>query len=500
MRNCSMKKLQNSTIRVLQDLKDIIAYCEKNGFRPRLGSPFDLRINSIRQIVRKRTATNSGDVSEFVAGLEKITSFPTFEKAQKKQLHKQKNNRVQVRAQKMVQHYNEIEKIFPNVKILRALLGNDFYKKFLLADVNKLGLKVLADKINEFFDKYKERDEHSRKFTSTRNTEAFFKHAGIGVTDQDIKEIYDVYAKIGIKPSREPSKDGLSVKELGCIYGQLPTEFFSEHFSWIRHLFVRCSPLAQMCQKYVDGDIGGILSMLPQNLIDMYEFQQKNNMLDIPNKDLMDAGRLLFGWAREKRVDDDVKRYAKQYDKIKRIFPKLEVMRLWYGDKYFERFVSQDVDINAIKAISYYLDEEIEKIANEGNESRRNVEMLLKYTGFGVTDIDLQKIQQQDKYRNPSSHKLRISELSCLYNLRMDTVERILKDTLFRIQQKFFPYAVYHVYVEHKSVAEQSTLLDMLNTYLSLSKDKNKQVAEIEMLEAGRALYQMSVFAKQKLK
>ena len=82
----------------------------------------------------------------------------------------------------------------------------------------------------------------------------------------------------------------------------------------------------------------------------------------------------------------------------------------------------------------------------------------------------------------------------------MDTVERILKDTLFRIQQKFFPYAVYHVYVEHKSVAEQSTLLDMLNTYVSLSKDKNKQVAEIEMLEAGRALYQMSVFAKQKLK
>jgi hypothetical protein len=238
--------------------------------------------------------------------------------------------------------------------------------------------------------------------------------------------------------------------------------------------------------------------MLPQNLIDMYQFQQKNNMLDIPNKDLMDAGRLLFGWAREKRVDDDVKRYAKQYDQIKRLFPKLEVMRLWYGDKYFERFVSQDVDINAIKAISYYLDEEIEKIANESNESRRNVEMLLKYIGFGVTDIDLQKIQQQDKYRNPSNHKLRVSELSYLYNLRIDTVERILNATLFRIQQKFFPYAVYHVYVEHKSVAEQSTLLDMLNTYVSLSKDKNKQVAEIEMLEAGRALYQMSVFAKQK--
>ena len=127
MRNCSVKKLQNSTIRVLQDLKDIIAYCEKNGFRPRLGTPFDLRINSIRQIVRKRIATNSGDVSEFVAGLEKITSFPTFEKAQKKRLQKQKISKVQVRAQKMAQRDSEIKKIFPNVRILRALLGNDFY-------------------------------------------------------------------------------------------------------------------------------------------------------------------------------------------------------------------------------------------------------------------------------------------------------------------------------------------------------------------------------------
>lgn len=492
MRQCSIKKAQNSEMRVRQDLKDIIAYCEQNGHRPALGSTMDLRINSIRQIINKRISKNI-DASEFAVIMQKIVSYPTFE-AHSKRLDKEKAAKFAKKQQELLeQKYNRISKIFPNVKLLCVLMGKEFYEQVLNAEVSTIGLKILSEQTSEFISKYKT----SSSFKTRRGIDALFKFVGIGVTEKDIQDVYQGINRTGRKMRNAPSKNGLTLTELGYVFF-VCSEVIRDDFIYLKSLF-KYSNLAALCEKYLAGDVNGMLSELPKNLRNMYEFQQKYNMLDMPTDELLKAGRIFFERVKKEKENSDVVCYAHNYDKIKQIFPKLELLRLLWDEKRFERFVSKDVNSFAIKLIADRLDEILAELCGETAFYRQYVEMLLKYIGCAVTDMDIALIKSKDKKREltPMKHGLHLSDLACLYSMDVRQVKDKLQTLLREIAYRFESEEVYQEYVEGKLTAKDSSFHKMLRLYANYSKQEEAQLLKTEMQEAGRALYEMLLANKQ---
>ncbi len=499
MRVCSEHKRQNNDIRVRQDLADILAYCKQHGHRPPLDSDFNKRIAAIYVLILKRKDSKHGCPCDFIDAYNEIKSYPTYDFCVKQQAKAAKElQEQQAKAAAELQAAQEkelierntriINKYFPESRILRRYLGEDKYQDFIKKTPNPFGLKVFSELI-----------KMAIKGMQPRLRDILMKTSGIGITDQDIQEIESYYAENNIVDASKPSKAGLLLEEMGHLFCMSGSRVGQLLRSVYKCLEKKCD-LSNTFAKYMADDVDGMLTLLPRNLQLVCKFQKEYNLLDAPTKELISAADVLLVFkANMKRLH--------RYEKIEQVFPKLGLFLkcLSTASTYAEisdlTFVLNNCDINdqALKILSVFFEDLILQ------HSSTNMDILLKRYGYGITDTDVRLtnyrcLHRYGEYTNASKQGLSAEQLAALYYLDTEKIKTIVVCQMMDLCKKMEP--MYKAFMS----GNIDEMISVLPKHLRQSYEMQLQhhyasdEATKEMFEAGRALYNMSVFGNEKTK
>lgn len=299
MRKCSENKVLNSDNKFRTELEQILNFCRTNGYKPVNGADMARRLTSIEHALYIRNKKNMVATHDITDIINEIKSYPT-----KKQ--KQQADEIQRITQDQdffdVQ-YQKIIKIFPHVKLVRVIYGDDLYNKFITSKIDMFATKIVSDIMDLVTQKMmREYPYYSRDF------DVLFKFIGVGVTDADIQKIQNVYSVKNITTRRVPTKDGLNHFELGVLYGVTSEYIRSIKARIARFLHARFNK--DILNAYVSGDINAFMSVLPDNFRCMYMFQRKYNIADMLLSDLLSAGQMLY----------DMSLYSYLSNKVKKVY------------------------------------------------------------------------------------------------------------------------------------------------------------------------------------
>ena len=498
MRKCSENKMLNGDNRFRSELDEILNWCRVHGRKPDKNTVFETRLTSIEHAMYIRHKKNLDVPYDIMEKISYIKSLPTMK--QKQQADKLLYERSQ---------YQKIEKIFPMVKLLRVTHGDDFYQSFINAEFNPFGVKIIADYVDLIV-----HNTSGVNIYAKLNIELLCKSVGIGITDDDIAKIQEYYCKNNIQDRRTPTKEGLNNSELAILYGNTTDRVSARKNQIQKTLCTDLDKLEDMVSLYVSGRMNEFQQLVPQNMRHMYKLQCKYNIVNIPTMDLLVLGKLFINTgsvpvskdAPDKQVP---KIYIKpdntkdNYEKIKRLFPKVELLRHVLSPKQFDDFIKQPINNCVLQRMSDCIENRIQELACSDTMSKRNVDMFLKSYGCNITDEDIANIQTLYSLKgvvnrpNPSKNALNYYELSCLYGISENTVKACIN----KIKNRICRWV--HFSLREAAIMYINNYIDSLIHYLSANpydmhtfqvKHNMKKMPTDELLAAGRILYENSIY------
>lgn len=481
MRKCSETKRINADKRIQTELNEILAECVRLGYRP-TAADFELRVNSITHLIYMRKRKGQNIPNDWEHALGKIKAYPTvdvYKKIQKAAAEHSISQAFAAREQK-------VQTIFPKYKLLKLALDADAYKTFINQKFNPITLKILSD----YLDKELTQQNGWHMLVNT-----VYLYLGINVTDQDINAIQQSYQENGITNRPIPSKNGLTTFEISHLFKSTQTcineriRYFTKRFQGL----INRNPVFANC---IAGNTDAVMAQLPHTEQMMYKYQAQNNMLGIPTKDLLAAGNLLWDPLRQKQQKN-------QYEEIKKIFPKIDLLR---GHRYFKSLVNAKFDYVALKLLSAYMEYVINTQKQRSAHSERNINMLLKITGLDVSDQDIKLIQTYYQNNNitgkqvPQKTGLSLSELTYRYKISEQTARICLSIARTRLFRQFNPDMMMAYYINGERNRLIQALPDEVKrlapAYQFQSDKKMTDIPDTDLLNAGRFLFE--TFKKDK--
>lgn len=145
----------------------------------------------------------------------------------------------------------------------------------------------------------------------------------------------------------------------------------------------------------------------------------------------------------QQRQENAKAQFDKNYADKKAYFPKLDLIQKIYGDKTFEHFIAQKNNVIATKFLAKYMDIAINNIISCEKQTRniqRNHQMLNKHLGVGVTDKDLEIINEfydtnswnlapyhrsSERYK-PSKNGLHTQDVGILFDVCKMRVQQVI--------------------------------------------------------------------------
>ena len=143
------------------------------------------------------------------------------------------------------------------------------------------------------YTEYKIKNEYAYGGTLARNLDIYMKYNGFGITDDDIEKIQTYKRQHAIQT--QTNKDKLSIEDLSYLYGRhvLIIKYAIESTSCRLYGGAYQLSMYDMFRIYMYGNVSEMIEEVPTNLKNIYEFQHKYNMQEIPTCELLDAGTVL---------------------------------------------------------------------------------------------------------------------------------------------------------------------------------------------------------------
>ena len=499
MRNCSELKRLNSDKKFRSELNEILNLCRQNGHRPVRGTDMFRRLTSIEHAMYIRTTKNISVPSDIMTLISDIKSLPSLAEKQRSEVIKQAD----VEQKFFDAQYQKIVEIFPHVNLLRVAYGDEFYKSFINAKFDAIAVKVIADCVNNVVNGF----IFSSEPYDIININTVCKSVGIGVSDKDIQSIQDDYRKNNITNRPVPSKDGLNSFELAVLYGIGVPGVRERLLKMQRRLKWRFHNIDNVLRMYVMGDVDGIMRTLSPQQQQIYKFQNAKNILDVSTDDLLVLGKIFAitgsvpltpkEYAKSsQKSEKTIDCYKDNYAKIKQIFPKVDLLREVLGDMQFRFFIEKPIDSFAIKIMSDYTEYKIKNIYAYGGVLARNMDIYLKYNGFGITDYDITKIQLYERmhfiYAPTNKDKLSVEDLAYLYARQPITIINAINSMRRRLHGGSYQLSMYDMFriYMYRDVSE---MIDNLPTDLKIiynfqQKYNMQEIPTCELLKAGAVL------------
>ena len=509
MRNCSEVKRLNSDKKFRSELNEILNLCRQNGYRPGRGSDMFRRLTSIEHVMYIRTIKNIPVPSDIMTLISDIKALPSLAEKQQSEVIKQAD----VEQKFFDAQYQKIVKIFPHVNLLRVAYGDEFYKSFINAKFDAIAVKVIADCVNDVVNGF----IFSSEPYDIININTVCKSVGIGVSDKDIQAIQDDYRQNNITNRPVPSKDGLNSFELAALYGIGVPGVRERIVKMQRRLKWRFHNIDNVLRMYVVGDVNGIMRTLSPQQYRIYKFQNAKNILDVSSDDLLVLGKIFAitgsvpltpeEYAKSsQKSEKTIDCYKDNYAKIKQIFPKVDLLREFLGDMQFRFFIEKPINSFAIKIMSDYTEYKIKNIYAYGGVLARNMDIYLKYNGFGITDYDITKIQLYKRmhfiYTPTNKDKLSVEDLACLYERKPVTIRNVINSMMRRLHGGAYQLSMYDMFriYMYRDVSEMIDNLPtgLKNIYKFQQKYNMQEIPTNEMFSAGRMLYEMSIYSQEK--
>lgn len=273
-----------------QILEQVLEYCKEHGHRPPKGSLLDDWFAAIyksgiwRSMPHEYYSANEEEKQKFHDTPEyknyrlvyEIRSFPTEE------LKKVRDVGRVMSIRKAAKNAVGVERVFPRAKLVRAIFGEAEYQR-ISAQNNDMAAKIFA----EYFDNV------LNATLTERDIEFLELGVGIGVS-------YTMKSE-----SKKPTvvRQTQSNKMGYFVEGLHPRDIAEKHNlteARVRQLQNKAITQLQQNQKlkeffdhYQNGNIDGMLSMLPKHLQQQYKFQQQKNLAQIPTDDINKVGEWL---------------------------------------------------------------------------------------------------------------------------------------------------------------------------------------------------------------
>lgn len=273
-----------------QILEQVLEYCKEHGHRPPKGSLLDDWFAAIyksgiwRSMPHEYYSANEEEKQKFHDTPEyknyrlvyEIRSFPTEE------LKKVRDAGRVISIRKAAKNAVGVERVFPRAKLVRIIFGEAEYQR-ISAQNNDMAAKIFA----EYFD----------NVLNATLTERYIEFLELGVGIGVSYTMKSESKKPTVVRQTQSNKMGYFVE------GLHPRDIAEKHNlteARVRQLQNKAITQLQQNQKlkeffdhYQNGNIDGMLSMLPKHLQQQYKFQQQKNMAQIPTDDINKVGEWL---------------------------------------------------------------------------------------------------------------------------------------------------------------------------------------------------------------
>ncbi len=209
MRQCELTRRANTESRLNAQLQAVLDYCAEFGHRPAADSETDLVYQEIRKTVSIRNAKKVPIPENIIAGLEHIKKYPTAKAYALNNAKKHISSdsaHIEDLIAKQVQY-------MPKLRLMRAIVGEEEYKRMLEKPTNAFDLKILSAYV-DFAIEILQMSRH-------RDIEIVLKAYGVHVSRNYLQKLRQLYINGELKrPNKTyvPHRSGLSVRELSYAF------------------------------------------------------------------------------------------------------------------------------------------------------------------------------------------------------------------------------------------------------------------------------------------
>lgn len=262
--------------RVASQVADaLLDFCETNGHLPNTESLLGMLYAAAYTYIHSKRDWNENDAM-YAGKLYKARSFTSYGRK------KLRDATRKISIRKAAKDAVGVERVFPRAKLVRVIFGEPEYQR-IVAQKNDMAAKIFA----EYFDKVLNED------LSERDISLLEMGVGIGVSYTMKSES----KKPTVVRQTQSNKMGYFVEGL---HPRDIAEYHNITEAYVRQLQNKAieklqnnKELNRFFNLYQNGDIDGMLALLPEQQQRVYKFQQKYKMAEIPTDDANKVGEWL---------------------------------------------------------------------------------------------------------------------------------------------------------------------------------------------------------------
>ena len=142
----SAHKVENMDKQLLQQLQDILKFCEEKGHRPEVDSEQNTTLENIKHLIYIRGRKGISVPDNILSLLAKIKNYPTAVKQKRKDLAFQKATEKTNQQLSFKQRCEQIQELTPyDLEIFKFICGEETFANFMNIDIDPFITKIFLD-------------------------------------------------------------------------------------------------------------------------------------------------------------------------------------------------------------------------------------------------------------------------------------------------------------------------------------------------------------------
>ncbi|MBQ8294270.1 MAG: hypothetical protein IJX89_02705 [Alphaproteobacteria bacterium] len=255
----------------------VLEFCKTNGHRPDPESLLGKLYSAVYAYDHNRRYWEHNDNDAMYANkIHRVRAYPSYGREK----FRNANRKISIR--KAAEDAVGVERVFPRAKLIRVIFGEPEYQR-IMAQKNDIAAKIFA----EYFDKI------LNKKLDERDIRLLEMGVGIGVTS----EMKSAEEKPAVTHKTASNKmgyfaQGLHPRDIAQYHNITEARVRQLQNKAIEKL-QNNKELSLFFNLYQNGDVDGMLALLPEQEQRVYKFQQKNKMAEIPTDEANKVGEWL---------------------------------------------------------------------------------------------------------------------------------------------------------------------------------------------------------------
>ena len=317
----SAHKVENMDKQLLQQLQDILNFCEEKGHQPEIDSEQSTTLENIKHLIYIRGRKGISVPDNILSLLAKIKNYPTAVKQKRKDLAFQKATENAERKLTFKQKYEQIQSLIPfDLKLFEFVYGKENFKQFINTDMDTIVTKAVLEYFYKLFNRaayVRSRTVYAVKlYTATYDAnypEDVFENESHWKTEQNTERyISDDFYILAQKTTKTKDEQRLLLKyekhepfsideigtffhlsggRIGMILGDLRKKTLKSYRSLLN---LNDNKLENILQLYRQGKTQEIMAILSYAIADEFRGKPSVKLEQIPTKLLDRTGKTVL--------------------------------------------------------------------------------------------------------------------------------------------------------------------------------------------------------------